>query len=423
MINVTHYSGDKFGGAGIAAIRIHNALKRRIGDNINSSLVVPEKYSDDSTVAEVNTGTNNKIRAIINPYFDMLPMKLSKLRHTMPQSVAWTSSLKARRINSTPSDIAHLHWINSSFLSIEEIGRITKPIVWTMHDMWAFCGTEHISDDTANSRWKTGYGKSSNIDGFDVDRWVWRRKLKNWKESMYIVTPSRWLYDCVLQSALMRNFTAQVIPNPLDVNVYKPISKTVARQLHNLPFDRKLILFGAIKGTQLTHKGWDLLMPALAEVANRCKQVDVVVFGQGRPANPPKLPMKIHWMGHLRDDVALSALYSAADLLVVPSRIESFCQTASEAQACGCPVVSFNSTGLKDVVEDGLTGIRISNFNSNELFRGIMEVLGNPQLMHSMGVNARERATRLWSYDVVSKMYAELYKNVLDGYQGRQKHE
>ena len=410
-LRVTHYSGDRLGGAARAALRLHAAFRKH--QIFDSNMVVAEKANDDYTVSGLNEGFRGRLGSIVKSAFDALPRRLSSMPDNMPRSAGWATRLTAKDVNSHPSDVAHLHWVNGAFLSVEEIGKITKPLVWSLHDMWAFCGAEHLAPDTPDARWRSGYTASSDIGGFDFDRWVWRRKKISWKKPIHIVTPSRWLADCVSQSSLMRNFPVHVIPNTLDVEVFKPMNKAEARHLLNLPQSRKLILFGAIKGTQLTYKGWDLLLPALANVFHEMSGVDAVIFGQSQPENSPALQLVVHWMGHLHDEYTLAALYSAADVLVIPSRLESFGQTGSEAHACGCPVIAFDSSGLKDVVANKETGLLIKPYDSAELASAIVSLLKCDDTRRQYGIAAQQRAQRLWSYSKVAAQYKDVYEEAV----------
>lgn len=412
-LSVAQYSGDRLGGAARAASRLHAALRRH--PNIQSDMIVAEKLNDDYTVSGVYPGKLGRLNAQFQSAVDALPRRIASMPDNMPRSAGWATQLTAKQVNAHPSDIAQLHWINGAFLSVEQIGKITKPVIWNLHDMWAFCGGEHLATDGPEARWRNGYAPSNEIKGFDFDRWVWRRKKASWKKPIHIVTPSLWLADCARQSSLMAHFPVHVIPNAIDVDIYKPMDKCEARRLLNLPQDRKLILFGAIKGTQLSYKGWDLLLPALAKVSADFPGADAVIFGQSQPAEPPPLQLPVHWMGHIHDDYTLAALYSAADLLIIPSRQESFGQTGSEAYACGRPVVAFDATGLKDVVANGETGRLATPYDPEALAAAIVELLANDEMRERFGVAGRARAERLWSFSAVASQYEALYRNVLTG--------
>lgn len=407
-LRVMHYSGDRIGGAARAARRIHSAL--RAHGSSDSRLMQAEPWGDDPTLSAFGPQLRQRLAAVFKPTMDALPLRVAAPRDALPRSAGWSSRLTAFDVNSAAADVVHLHWICGGFLSVENIGRIRRPLVWTLHDMWAFCGAEHLQGDANDARWRNGYSAQPTSAGrFDIDRWVFDRKRKHWRQPMHIVTPSRWLADCVRGSALLGHHSVSVIPNPLDVAVFKPMERAAARRLLNLPLQRKLVLFGAIKGTQLPYKGWDLLMPALARISGQRQDVDAVIFGQGRPANEPALGMPIHWMGHLYDDISLAALYSAADVLVVPSRQESFGQTGSEAQACGCPVVAFDATGLRDVVAHDETGLLATPFDPESLSAHVLTLLEDESRRNQMGTQARLRAQRLWAYDTVAAQYDSVY--------------
>lgn len=414
VLRVTHYSGDSFGGAGRAALRLHSALNQN--KMIESRMIVAQKNNDDPSIIDLESTITGRFGSIIKRGIDAIPRKFSTSVSSIPRSSGFSTRLTAVNINSTDCDLAHLHWINGGFLSVEQIGKIKKPLIWTLHDMWVFCGAEHLSTDGSDARWRTGYKRTRDVKGFDIDRWVWRRKRSNWKSPFHIVTPSSWLAACAENSMLLENFPVYIIPNPLNTDIYKPIDKSEARKLLNLPQEKKLILFGAIKGTQLPYKGWDLLKPALAKLFNDLPGAEAVIFGQSQPAAPPKLGGAIHWMGHLYDDYSLAALYNAADVLVVPSRQESFGQTAAEAQACGCPVVAFNATGLKDVIVHNKTGLLVKPYCSSALAHAVLELLKNNNLRHAFSKDARLRASHEWSFNTVANKYQAVYEIALDKY-------
>ncbi len=403
------------GGAARAALRLHNALVSNAG--INSTMIVRQKVNDDWRITQPNESRLSNAYGQILPLIDRLPLRFQHCTQPVPRSPAWVSAICAKQINQSDADVINLHWICSGFLSIEEIGKITKPVVWTLHDMWAFCGAEHLASGDSQARWRTGYcanNRTNNDTGIDIDRWIWRRKQKAWLKPMQIITPSVWLADCARSSALMRNWDITVIPNVLDTSKFKPIPKAMAREVLGLPLQAKLIAFGAFRGTQIPYKGWDLLQVALAIVAKNLPDAQALIFGQGEPKYPPSLGMPLHWMGHLHDDATLALLYSAADVVVVPSRQENLPQLGTEAHACGCPVVAFNATGLMDVVIHGETGYLAEPYNCEDLARGIEWVLADDERHAILSSKARERAVRLWSPEVVVPKYLEVYRRVME---------
>ncbi|WP_087068399.1 glycosyltransferase [Cyanobium sp. NIES-981] len=349
---------------------------------------------------------------------------LPALQHTanpVLHSPAWLPCRLDRELNAFDADLLHLHWVQGEMLSIEAIGRLHKPLVWTLHDGWAFCGSEHYPDGAEDRRYQQGYHRGNrppNHHGLDLDRWCWQRKRRHWKRPMQLVCPSRWLASCVERSALLRDWPVRVIPHPLPTDLYRPWPQALARQLFALPAEAPLLLFGAIGGSRDPRKGWDLLAPALQQLAHTQPSLQVVVFGQSEPADPPRLGLPIHYVGALHDNQALALLYSSADVMVVPSRMEALGQTASEAQACGVPVVAFNATGLPDVVEHLRTGYLAAPFDPTDLAAGIRWVLEDDERRSKLGAMARSRAAQLWQPAGIARQYLEVYEQARDAWNG-----
>ena len=395
------------GGAARAASRIHNSL---LVSGVDSSMFVnkldfsaPGVFGPSSPIKKGATILRQKCS---NSLFKALsPMKSNK------HSLALMPSHWLKFINNSDADIIHLHWINNEMLSISDIGKINKPIVWTLHDMWPFCGAEHLSQDF---RWKTGYKSSNrpNLEkGLDLNRWVFNRKVRRWKTPMQIVTPSSWLTQCAGSSFLMHNWPISTIPNCLDTDVWKPINKKAARDLLGLPQDVPIVLFGSYGANNSFNKGFDLLKEAIKKLQYQSLSFHLAVFGNASQNDLSMFELPVHYFGHLHDDISLRALYSAADVLIIPSRQEAFGQVASEAQACGTAVVAFATTGLNDVVEHKQTGYLAKPFNINDLVMGITWALA-PDSQENLSQNAVKRSREIFSNKVVAKQYKTLYEKV-----------
>ena len=405
-MHVVHLNySDSIGGAARAAHRIHHAVR---GVGVDSILLVNRAALSDPTVVGPATAPGRLLaksrRILASPWRSLLKTATPGLH-----SPACIPSRWASRLNASAADVVHLHWINSEMMSIADIGRLTKPTVWTLHDMWALCGAEHYTDGV---RYREGYSpanRPSCESGFDLDRWTWRRKQRHWQRPMQIVTPSRWLADCVEQSSLMGEWPVMVIPNPLDTEVWRRVDKLRARQLLNLPPDAPILLFGALGGDEDPRKGFDLLRDALQHLRGRVAGLELIVFGQLAPKQDLSLGFPVHHTGYLRDDERLRLLYSAADAVAVPSRLEAFGQTASEAHACATPVVAFNTGGLADIVAHRETGYLAKPFDVPDLAAGIEWVIAAKGAGPDLAAAARDRACRLWDSPVVARQYADLY--------------
>ena len=118
-------------------------------------------------------------------------------------------------------------------------------------------------------------------------------------------------------------------------------------------------------------------------------------------------------MGRLRDDASLVALYSAADVMCVPSIQESFGLTAIEAMACGTPVVAFGSTGLLDIVQHGISGYLAKPFDELDLAYGIEFVLRDESRLRELSSSARRRVQEKFELSRVAELHLDLYEDVL----------
>lgn len=402
---------DVSGGAARAAYRLHCALNNA---SHTSRILVQKKISDDLSVLSPESYLG-KFKSLAQIFWGEQFVRLQRtgnpVQHTASCGFPFETHFLAQQIKQT--DVVHLHWFRET-PTISTIGRISKPIVWTLHDMWAFCGAEHYTSEHDTARWRNGYTKNNRPQsekGFDINRLTWQRKNKNWQQPLHIITPSNWLAQCVSESALMQRWPVHVIPNVLDTNVFKPLDKKFARKALNLPQDVPLVLFGAIKGSKDPRKGFDLLQQGLANIGETFSDtIQGLIFGQSKPTDAPDLGLPVQWMGHVHDEWTLALLYNAADVMVVPSRQENLPQTGTEAQACGCPVVAFNTTGLPDVVVHKKTGYLARPFETKDLAHGISWILEDQERRAALSDAARKRAVHLWSPSVIVPQYLDIYQ-------------
>lgn len=395
---------DLAGGAARAAFRLHAALRSQ---GIDSEMMVRQKVSDDETVHEFQKGDP----VWTSPFRGRVERYIQHLQRT-PNPVFHSSNVVPTRWSEHfDADVVNLHWIGAGTMSIEDVGRIDVPTVMTLHDMWGFCGAEHYATERPDARWATGYTRENRPEGhrgFDIDRWTWERKRRHWKP-MTVVAPSRWLADCVSRSELMAEWPVHVVPYALDLTVFRPQDKAAARRSLGLPSDANVVLFGAMGGGSDPRKGYDLLVDALTVLVGTQERILGVIFGQEEPEPRSESGLPLRWMGHIADDHSLATLYSAADVMVVPSRQDNLPQTGTEAQACGTPVVGFRTSGLPDVVEHEETGFLAEPFSAEALADAVKWVLADRHRRVALGRAARERALRIWSPSVIASSYRDVY--------------
>ena len=122
----------------------------------------------------------------------------------------------------------------------------------------------------------------------------------------------------------------------------------------------------------------------------------------------------MRYLGVFGDDVSLRLVYSAADVVVVPSRQDNFPQTALEAQACGVPVVAFDVGGMRDIIDDRITGYLARPFDPQELARGVVWVLEDHLRRLTLGASARAKVEKRFSSSIVSRQYLDLYEDIVN---------
>ena len=304
-------------------------------------------------------------------------LKLLRTQNPAFHSLSLFKSDLVSFINQHPSDVVHLHWLQHEMLSISDIARISKPLVWTLHDMWPICGAEHLSWD---SRYVTSYSpalRPAHESWLDLNYWTWLRKYRHWKKPIHIICPSNWLLSCVRDSALMQTWPSFRIPNLIDTCQWYPHDVAFARLFHNLSADKTYLLFGVSGDLGEQHKGFDLLLQALRELPHLTdtRDIELLLFGSKYTPVFSDLPYPVRFLGSFRSEHDLQLLYSAVDVMLVPSRQDNFPNTCLESLACGTPVVAFNTCGLPDLIDHKNSGYLARAFDPVDFAVGISWIL------------------------------------------------
>ena len=403
-------ASDGLGGADIAAYRLHLALR---GISLDSTMLVRQSITQDPTVHLLTTDDRFG-RRWLREHLTDVALWTQKSANGVHRSLNLVPSGSMPSILVQQPDVIHLHWVGADLLSLKEIQRLPRPVVWTMHDSWPFCGAEHHPADLADTRYRDGYSRTTrarNDSRFDLDALGFRAKQRTWSRHFTLATPSRWMAQNARDSLLLGHLPVAVIPNAIPVHDFTPRDRRAARLELGLDPQVPIVAFGAIGAQSDPNKGWDLLTAALQQVVTAVPDLQALVFG-GDSSTSIGLP--VHAVGRMTNASDLATVYAAADLFVVPSRMESFSQTAAEAQAVGVPVVGFAATGLLDVVDDGVTGALVTPFDPRALAVAIVALLSeDASVRWTLGSAARERAVRLWSPEVVATQYADLYATAL----------
>lgn len=402
-------------GAGKAAFRLHQGLQNL---GIDSQMLVQTKQTRNRAVRGFlnNKSKAENIVANAREIVDRLPFKFYANFDSGAYSVQWLPDNISSQVAHLKPDVINLHWICRGYLQIETLAKFNKPLIWTLHDMWAFTGGCHYDKDCQGYLNSCGacpqLGSSKERD---LSRWIWQRKAKAWQNlDLTIVTPSSWLAKQARASSLFRDVRVEVIPNGIDLQQYRPINKAIAQELLGLPQDRQLVLFGAVNATSDKRKGFHLLEPALQELSNNGwhDKIDLVVFGTEKPEKPADFGFKTHYLGKFNDDLTLALVYAAADVFVAPSIQENLANTVLEAIACGVPSVAFDIGGMPDLIENQHNGYLAKPYQIDDLARGITWILENQERYQKLAHRAREKAQE-FSSAISARHYLSLYNEIL----------
>jgi glycosyltransferase involved in cell wall biosynthesis len=186
----------------------------------------------------------------------------------------------------------------------------------------------------------------------------------------------------------------------------------------NLPANKKIILLCADGGASDPRKGAHLLTKALQSFHERNPELaassEVLILGQERNRSFQSV-IKSRFAGRLVSDLELRLHYAAADVVVIPSIQDNLPLVGIEAHACGTPAVGFRIGGLPDIISHHNTGALAEPLDAESLANEVIWVLEDSARGKVLGINAREKAERVWSPTVTSRQYCELYHRLAGG--------
>lgn len=397
------------GGAAVACNRLHQAL---LGSGYDSKMLVRQKSSADKTVFEF---TESKIRKQINLlffFFELFILKFFKKQH-VDFSLPWFGPSLYKHQLVKEADIIHLHWVQNSYITlrcIKKLQQLNKPIVWTLHDMWAFTGGCHYNENCRKFENTCIYcPQLTNTSIIDFSKITFAEKEKIYSSQNTIVAPSKWLAQEAKASKLFRNNTVKVIPYNIDFNLFKPYSKTEAKKLFGISEDKKIILFVSMN-VEDTRKGFEYFKESILLLENTIPnwKDTYEILAIGRNSDVRHFDTKIHYTGRLSDVEKISMAYAAADVFVAPSVQDNLPNTVIESLACGTPVVAFNIGGMPDMIKHEQTGYLANAFEIQSLSDGIKYCLAN-DLQEKCIADAKS----MFQSTVIASKYVDLYQSLL----------
>lgn len=395
---------DSGGGAAIACVR-HCEAMIQAGHEV--TILVLAKSSRFSFVKKVHQG----IKKIM---IDLWDIQTAKFLNSIDP--IGTYSLMSHGFDFSKdsivqeADVIFLHWINGNtltFKGVEKLLKLGKPVFWYMHDMFPFTGGCH------HALGCEGYTRDCRVcpliknEAYKyLSSSILRTKIKRWwkYENLSFVAPSNWLANCAENSSLCKNHKVFVVPNVLDVSVFKPL-EIDAKRLFGLDKSKKTILFGAAsmgsvyKGTRFAHDCLRML---------DSNKYEALVIGYAPSDFVKDLDLKIVETGYLNDDLSLVLAYNACDTFLIPSVAENYPNVVLEAMACGKPCVGFDTGGIPDLIKNGETGLLTQDKTSDNLVQCLENLFSDEGIYMEYSKNARKLVVENNSYAKIMHLHIEL---------------
>ena len=412
-------NSDTRGGAPKAAYALNKAL---ISVGVDSRMLVQRKFSKDKNVLSFNNSFIDRQKTNYRMLTDLIQMKL----HTQTEKGRFSFGSVGLDISHhkivREADIIHLHWINEGYLSLKSLSRLAalkKSIVWTLHDMWAFTGGCHYSAGCLEYEKSCGncpYLKSPSEKDYSREFWEKKNELYN-RLNPTIVTPSNWMGACAKKSSLLNKFSINVIPNPIDTSVYKPIEKSSARKTLNLPDNKTLILYGSLN-VQEERKGYKQFVNAIQELIknhpNFKNEIELLMYGTASSEELKLLPFKVNSFGRITNEEVLVACYNAADIFIAPSLEDNLPNTVMESLSCGVPVAAFNIGGMPDMIEHKKNGYLAEPYSIGDLVEGIYRLISDKSINEELRKAARTKTIDNFSFEIIGNKYKTFYEKLLN---------
>jgi len=346
-------------------------------------------------------------------------------------------------------DILHCHNLHGHYFDLRVLPWLGRqvPVILTLHDAWLLSG--HCAHSLDCERWRTGCGSCPYLSIYpairrDATAYNWRRKQEIYaKSTFYVTTPSQWLMRKVEQSMLAPAvIEARVIPNAVDLSVFRPYDRRQARMALSLPPNpkTKILLFSANGIRRNCWKDYQTMRAAVALVAERLKGQEVLFIALGEDAPAERIGQaEVRFVPYQKDLGTVARYYQAADVYVHAARAEVWGLTITEALACGTPVVATAVGGIIEQVNgleisdrefchsdlnryglDDATGILVAAGDARGMAFGVERLLQDKPLRLRMGENAVRDAEKRFDLQRQADGLLRWYREILKAWVSRQ---
>lgn len=310
----------------------------------------------------------------------------------------------------THYDLIHGNFWMSGWVATEMRRRISIPVVQIFHAMG-----------------KTKHRHQKRVDTSPGDRIKVEKDVIREVDSIIAQCPAE-------QSELINDYGADpekvdIIPSAVNTRIFKPVDLFKARQRLGLSMEEQVIVY---IGRMLPRKDIRNIVRALALLAHQSERPQdvpllLVVGGESEDPDPADTPEigelqklaaelgvldRVRFIGRRQPD-ELRYYYCSGDVAVTTPWYEPFGLTPLEAMACGRPVIGSAVGGITFTIKDGETGLLVPPRNPEALAASLQRLLSQPELRAQMGLAARKRVEREFTWSMVALRTGTLYEALL----------
>ena len=331
--------------------------------------------------------TKNKIRKELSKYNS----NISKMEFFSVDYSPYKDDL-LRNVYSLNPDIICLHWV-ATFFDYSLLPILSKdfPLVWRLCDMNPISGGCHYDDNCGLIM--SGCGscpqlESSNTE--DITSEVWNRKRKYFdlldKRNFGFLTQSHWMQKILIKHPFSKKYHSRIIHNGVNMDDFKPRCRKTAKECLDIPSSCLSIMFIA-DNINLKRKGLSLITQAINKISGQ--NIFFFTIGNGFTEECSTISMSFPTVN---DGKLLSLYYNAADLCIVPSTQDNLPNTAIESISCGTPVLGFKTSGLQDIIEEGVSGFFTDEISAKSLEKKLLSLIEEPGKLLAMRAACRKKA-------------------------------